>query len=600
MGTCYKIVPKVTSAYDFEKYGDAIDWRLERENGMEVVGGTDGMACLTAGATYYLVLTCRDGILENVPYSFSGKAVKAVTDLQVVSVPQVSSWVLDGQMPRWKGLVVEIMYEDGTSQRKDFSDYIPPRWEGVDDGYGNETYINAWKSDKNENFVTVEVYCGDYYASFEIAIEAGENEITRTVTEGINNLTANKNLVRDSVLFTPEKTMIYQVLVQIEGEYCENVEIEAESSSASYENRHCLAAGKTCMITFTYPKVIDTDAPLVVSVIPDGKTAISHAQITLLGAENLAYTGSELRPGVKVTLDGQTLTEGKDYSISYRNNVNAGNAMVVVKGMGDYAGSREASFKIHPMALNEANVGQISDQSYTGRAVCPEPSVMLGGKALKKGEDYTLSYQNNIQAGTASVTITGKGNYTGSIVRNFTIRSVPTNQEVQTPQKEQQISKLKVNAKMIPLKIKQSTSKVKITGLAKGDRIVSWTSSKPKVASVSKKGKITGRKMGTAVITVRTANGQKISFKVKVQKKKVTTSSVKLNKKKLQLKKGKSFKLTAAVKPITSVQKVTFTSNNKKVATVSKNGKIKARRKGRAVITVRSGKKKTVCRVNVK
>ena len=241
-----------------------------------------------------------------------------------------------------------------------------------------------------------------------------------------------------------------------------------------------------------------------------------------------------------------------------------------------------------------------SEQIYTGKALCPEPSVALGGKALKKDQDYTLSYQNNVLAGTASVTITGKGNYTGSIVRSFTIRQASANQTVQTPQTVQPVSKLKVNAKTVPLQVKQSTAKVKVTGLAEGDRIVSWTSSKPKVASVNKKGKITGKKPGTAVITVKTAGGQRISFKVKVQKKKVTTTSVKVNKKKLQMKKGKSVKLLPTLKPITSSQKVTFTSSNKKVATVSKSGKIKARKRGKAVITVRSGKKKAVCRVPVK
>ena len=73
-----------------------------------------------------------------------------------------------------------------------------------------------------------------------------------------------------------------------------------------------------------------------------------------------------------------------------------------------------------------------------------------------------------------------------------------------------------------------------------------------------------------------------------------------LNRKKLTLKKGKSFKLKVTITPKDSQDKISYKTSNKKIATVSKNGKIKAKKKGTAKITVISGKKKAVCKVKVK
>lgn len=164
---------------------------------------------------------------------------------------------------------------------------------------------------------------------------------------------------------------------------------------------------------------------------------------------------------------------------------------------------------------------------------------------------------------------------------------------------------VKLNAKSIPLKVKQSTTAIKVT-MEKGDSIASWKSSKSKVATVNSKGKITGKKVGTAKITVTLKSGVKATVKVKVQKKEVTTSKLSVTGKtskigkKLTLKKGKSAALAATVTPITSKQKVTYKSSNKKVAAVTSKGKITAKKPGKAKITVKSGKKKVVITVTVK
>ena len=166
------------------------------------------------------------------------------------------------------------------------------------------------------------------------------------------------------------------------------------------------------------------------------------------------------------------------------------------------------------------------------------------------------------------------------------------------------IAKLKAFVKLnfsgtLPLSVKQSTTAVKVT-MERGDSVASWKTSNSKVATVSKSGKITGKKAGNAKITVTLKSGVKKTFNVKVSKAAVKPKSVKLNSKKATLARGKSVKLTATVLPLTTREKVRFTTSNKNVATVSSKGVVKARRKGKATITVRVGNKKATFRVTVK
>ncbi len=71
--------------------------------------------------------------------------------------------------------------------------------------------------------------------------------------------------------------------------------------------------------------------------------------------------------------------------------------------------------------IADAVVEPIADQTATGKAICPEPTVTLDGTTLVKGTDYELSYADNVEPGTATITITGKGDYTGTKEVQFTI-----------------------------------------------------------------------------------------------------------------------------------------------------------------------------------
>ena len=175
----------------------------------------------------------------------------------------------------------------------------------------------------------------------------------------------------------------------------------------------------------------------------------------------------------------------------------------------------------------------------------------------------------------------------------------PTSQPTAGPQPASTVT---LNVSSLVLQKGKSTTAVKVT-LIKGDSIDKWESSDTKVATVTKKGKIKAKKVGTAVITVTTKRGASASVEVKVQKKKVKTQKLtvtNVKKWKLTLKKGKTFKIKTERTPLTSQEKITFKSSDKEVAKVSKNGKIKALKAGKTVITVKSGTEVVKIKVTVK
>lgn len=161
-----------------------------------------------------------------------------------------------------------------------------------------------------------------------------------------------------------------------------------------------------------------------------------------------------------------------------------------------------------------------------------------------------------------------------------------------------------VNASNVKLKVKQSTTGLKVTGLAKGDSVKTWRSTNTKIFTVKGNAngtcKLTAKKAGTAKLQITLASGLKKNVTIKVQKSAVKTTKVTVASRKVTIQKGKKTALKPVVTPFTSRQKVTYTSSNKKVATVSKKGVVTGKKKGTAKITVRSGNKTVKVTVRVK
>ena len=157
------------------------------------------------------------------------------------------------------------------------------------------------------------------------------------------------------------------------------------------------------------------------------RISISKASVTL-STSTYAYDGKAKKPGVTVKLNGKTLKNGTDYTVSYSNNTKVGTATVKITGKGNYTGSVSKTYSIKNN-FKKATVSGISNKSYTGKNITQSITAKYNGKTLKNGTDYTVSYSNNKSIGTATVKITGKGSYTGTITKTFKIN--PAKQEIQ-------------------------------------------------------------------------------------------------------------------------------------------------------------------------
>lgn len=268
---------------------------------------------------------------------------------------------------------------------------------------------------------------------------------------------------------------------------------------------------------------------------------------------------------------------------------------------------------------------------YWGNAVTTNGLVVLSPAAWSSSNPDVASVDSNgvvigKRCGTTQITAKDSSGHSGSIT--FRVDHTPVTDKAVAPtclttgktagthcsgcgkviKAQKTVAKLKptmkVTSSALTLKVKQQTTGFKVTKLGAGDYVKSWKSSKPSVVKVT--GKSDGtctikaqKKTGTAKITITLASGMKKTVTVKVQKNAVQTTKISGLSKKITLKKGKKVTLKPVISPITSVQKITYSSSNKKIASVSKNGVVTAKKSGKAVITVKSGNKKFAITVTV-
>lgn len=302
-------------------------------------------------------------------------------------------------------------------------------------------------------------------------------------------------------------------------------------------------------------------------------TDIATAKVTLEKSE-YNYDGTEKTPAVTVELNDKKLVLNTDYTVSYKDNIRPGTATVTVTGKAWYTGSQTKTFTItggdennngggtngsgsdgngngsgdntgnsdNPggsggnsggggntggtggntgggSSVSRGNLSKatikLSQTSYTydGKAKTPAATVVLNGKTLVSSTDYTVSYSDNIKVGTAKVTVTGKGNYTGSKTATFTITKA-SNQAATS-----------IICKKTVYKVAYGTKPFKINASSKGK--MAFTSSKPKIASVKKgTGVVTIKNTGIATITIKAGNVSK-KVTIKVSPKKQSVKSVK-------------------------------------------------------------------------
>lgn len=145
---------------------------------------------------------------------------------------------------------------------------------------------------------------------------------------------------------------------------------------------------------------------------------MSFVRVTV---KDMAYTGSKVKPKPTVVAGSAQLKLGRDYKLAYKKNLKVGTATVQVKGIGSYSGSKVVTFAIAQAAIGKASSKAIAAKTYTGKPVTPKPKLSYKGVKLALGTDYTLSYENNVERGTAKVIATGTGNFKGTKTMKFKI-----------------------------------------------------------------------------------------------------------------------------------------------------------------------------------
>lgn len=157
--------------------------------------------------------------------------------------------------------------------------------------------------------------------------------------------------------------------------------------------------------------------------------SLSKAKAELKFTNAPTYTGKEVKAdseSVTISIKGEnvprTLTNGTDYEVVYTNNVKAGTATATFTGKGAYGGKLKRTFKIAACDISKGSIRLNKSYSYEKGGCKPEPVITFGGKTLNAGTDYTLAYRQNNAAGNKAVlTVKGKGNFKGSVNREYEI-----------------------------------------------------------------------------------------------------------------------------------------------------------------------------------
>ncbi len=497
----------------------------------------------------YLIGTGRDGVEYNRNTTLSVKKAKILQSVEIKKKPnQTALYPVESfSGVSLEGMVITAHYTDGTSEdifygQTDSNGTLFEMDIDSDDGH--------WISGKK---FRQDLHFGDYsfYVDFDAAEVPDDIPVVK-VDAKTNTYVEGKTLV--PVKFTPEETGFYSVEMPNGGL---SIAVDKETGERWVDTNYYFEKDRSYLI---YVWADQKDAYVIIR-----RGACQWQMVT--------------KTEPTCTEDAQYVMECKIHNHTY-----------------SYSSYYEEKGKAYGHAFSTWKV--------TKEATC----------ASEGSEERTCARCKEVEKRT--IPATGEHSYDSwKTTRESTVLNMGQQERICSVCKKKEtksIAKLKATISLnvsgtIPLKTKQ-TFTPKVT-MGKGDKVVSWKSSNKKVVSVGRNGKVKGLKAGkTATITVQLASGLKKSFKVKVQKKNVATKSLKVvnvstGKKvssKVSLKRKQTLKLATTVSPITSKEKVKYSSSNKKVVSVSSKGVIKAKKKGKATITVKSGKKTYRIKVTVK
>ena len=268
----------------------------------------------------------------------------------------------------------------------------------------------ACKYYAEEKYATCDIYIDKYKGSIRCPSNWGTTGTIYWKARDFKNTTDNTVVISD----VADQTYTGSLIAPNVTVTCNDVELVKDTDyTVSYSNNKNVG---TATISITgigdYTGTIKKNFNIVARGISD---------TTIGSIPNQTYTGNSISALPVITYNGATLTKDVDYTLSYSNNINVGTATITITGKGNFKGTTSKTFSISARAMSDTSVVNVGSQTYTGNSILPLPTITYNNKTLKKDTDYTLSYSDNINVGTATITITGKGNFTGMTSTTFII-----------------------------------------------------------------------------------------------------------------------------------------------------------------------------------
>jgi len=267
----------------------------------------------------------------------------------------------------------------------------------------------------------------DYTVSYSNNTNAGTATVTITAANGNYTGVVYKTFVIDPKELTTEMIAAITAVTYTGAELTPALTvtdgtpsiIEAADYTVSYAN-NINAGTATASITATaggnYSGMVSVPFTIL-------QKALDASMISDIAA--VTYNGSEQTPEFTVTDGTPSVITEADYTFAYTDNTDAGTASLTITATedGNYMGTVVKNFTINRKALRTYMLGDIDDLVYTGAALTPGVTVRDGSPSIIGTSDYTISYSNNTNAGTATVTVTARssGNYSGSVTKEFYI-----------------------------------------------------------------------------------------------------------------------------------------------------------------------------------
>ena len=624
---CYRFTPDKDGEYmiDVNPMDNLRAFSIEvyGEDGKSVEGKNWDSAYLTAGKTYYIMLCGNSLVAENGTVKVelenpdSGETTEKakVIDLELVKDMDDSYAVYGMAEPDCSGAAVKLVYSDGTSKEAVLGQLSSARY-----------YVDSkvyWAGDKASYMV--EYSYGDFRVKkqYDAVRKSDLPVISGTETTSVD---FGNGMHKRIVKIQPEEDGEYVISLKSEGGYSYYFADAKGNQIVSTDEKTALKKGKQYYAVISssgigevsllnadeihvhdYVWVIDKEATCgeagsqheECSVCHEKKEAVEipatgkHSYEMIVDTEATCGTAGKEHEECSVCHDKKEAVEipatGKhSYEMIVDTEATCGSAG---KGHEECSVCHDKKEPVEIPATGKHSYKLVVDTA----ATC--------GTAGKQHEECSVCHAKK---NAVEIPATNAHKFT-----EYKITKEPTISENGIQERECTICGKKENAvvEKIPATIAVSAKKVTVAvgksiaaptvTFANGDSIASWKSAKTSVATVNKNGKITGKKAGKTTITV-TLKSKKTAKITVVVAKKIPTTSLKADKKSLQLKKGKSYQLKVTVKPINTTDKLSFKSSNTKIVTVSSKGKLKAKKKGKATITITSGKKKVTCKVTVK